>query len=643
VSASVPQTDLDPLDVRRAVHAAGLLREFNMAGVLAAADVHVARRLATLAGGADEDVLLAAALAVRGPRLGHVCVDLATIRESAAVDTEETVDVGALPWPDPEPWLARIATWPLVAVGDDTDGADRPLRLIGTTLYLDRYWREERRVADDLLGGALAADGIEEGLLAAGIARLFPQQTDSRQALAAAAAVLRRFAVVAGGPGTGKTTTVAQIVALLAEQAAAAGDPPPVVALAAPTGKAAARLQEAVHAAAETLAVDASTRDHLRGLEASTLHRLLGWRPGSHSRFRHHRSNRLPHDVVIVDETSMVPLSLMARLAEAIRPGARLILVGDPGQLASIEAGVVLGDIVGPTAEALRISPDTRARLAAAVGRDVAAEAPPPEAPVADGIVILDRVHRYGGAIASVADAIRRGDADAVAEALTAAPPGEARWIPTDPDEPESAAAVETVRSELAAFAQPVVTAARAGDAPAALGALGAFRLLCAHRRGRHGVTWWTERIESWLTEDLDGFAADTRWYPGRPLLVTGTDYALRLYNGDAGVVISAGEGEVAAAFDRGTDIARIRPGRLESVETVYAMTIHKSQGSQFDTAAVLLPPPTSPILTRELLYTAVTRARKRLLVVGSEASLRAAVERPIARASGLRRRLWGP
>jgi exodeoxyribonuclease V alpha subunit len=256
--------------------------------------------------------------------------------------------------------------------------------------------------------------------------------------------------------------------------------------------------------------------------------------------------------------------------------------------------------------------------------------------------VILDRVHRYGGAIADVADAIRRGNAEDVIEALSTASRDEVRWIPTDPDDAESRAAVETIRTEVAKFAEPVITAARAGDAEAALQALGTFRLLCAHRRGPHGVTWWTERIESWLTEDLEGFAADTRWYPGRPLLVTRTDYALRLYNGDAGVVITTVEGEVTAAFDRGNEIAKIRPGRLEAIDTVYAMTIHKSQGSQFDTAAVLLPPPTSPILTRELLYTAITRARKRLLLVGSEDSLRAAVSRPIARASGLRRRLWG-
>jgi exodeoxyribonuclease V alpha subunit len=647
MSADVVEPDVepevDPLDPRRALHAEGPLRAFNEAGVLAAADVHVAVRLAALAAPPNEDALLAAALAVRGPRLGHVCVDLATIRASAAVDAEQTVDLGSLPWPEPHGWPERVRAWDLVAAGDDSDGADRPLRLIGSTLYLDRYWREERRVAEDLGAFAAPADGIDDGVLAAGMARLFSSQADSRQALAAAAAVLRRFAVVAGGPGTGKTTTVARIAALLAEQAIAAGEAPPLVALAAPTGKAAARLQEAVRAAAADpgLRVDDAVREHLAALEASTLHRLLGWRPGSHSRFRHHRANRLPHDVVIVDETSMVSLSLMARLIEAVRPTARLILVGDPGQLASIEAGVVLGDIVGPTADGLRIGAASRARLAAAVGHEVDAADPPAGAAVADGIVVLDRVHRYGGTIAKVAEAIRRGDGDAVVAALRAAPE-QARWIDVDPSGPDGGAAVGVVRAELVAAARPVIACARSGDAAGALRALGAFRLLCAHRRGPHGVAWWTERIEGWLAEDIDGFAPDARWYPGRPLLMTRTDYGLRLYNGDAGVVISTGDGEVAAAFDRGDDVVTFRPGRLEGVETVYAMTIHKSQGSQFDTATVLLPPATSPILTRELVYTAVTRARERLLVLGSEESLRAAVERPIARASGLRRRLWG-
>ena len=318
--------------------------------MLSAADVHVAVGLTSLAGEPDDLVALAAAFAVRGPRLGHVLVDLATIRSTAAVDSDEPVDLSALPWPEPEAWVARLAESPLVAVGEDAEpNAARPLRLVGTTLYLDRYWREEREVAADLL---TFSDGppatVDEAVLADGLKRLFTGGADDRQRVAAATAVLRRFAVVAGGPGTGKTTTVARIVALLAEQAAAAGNPPPLIALAAPTGKAAARLEEAVHAEAATLDLDDTTRAQLLDLHASTLHRLLGWRPGSHSRFRHHRTNRLPHDVVIVDETSMVSLSLMARLVESVRPDARLVLVGDPGQLTSIEAGAVLGDIVGP-------------------------------------------------------------------------------------------------------------------------------------------------------------------------------------------------------------------------------------------------------------------------------------------------------
>jgi exodeoxyribonuclease V alpha subunit len=568
--------------------ATGVLREFNEAGVLAPADVHVAQRLGGLAEEADERVLLAAALAVRGPRLGHVYVDLATIRDTATVDTEEPVDLAALPWPDAEEWLAAVEASPLVA------GADaRPLHLEGSALYLDRYWREERQVAADLLG-LRAPLGVDEERLRDGLARLFD---DDRQRAAAELALRRRFAVVAGGPGTGKTTTVARILALLLEQ----GTDPDLVALAAPTGKAAARLAEAVHDEAGRIEVGDDVRTRLLGLDASTLHRLLGWRPGTHSRFRHDRANRLPHDVVIVDETSMVSLSLMARLAEAVRPSARLILVGDPGQLTSIEAGAVLGDIVAAS----------------------------------DGIAVLDRVHRFGGAIAGVAEAIRRGDADAVVDALGAERGSDPlTWIRggSDPLMPLREGAVRCFRA--------VAEAARAGDGRRAIDALGGFRILCAHRRGPHGVTGWTAQVERWLA--AAGLAADGEWYAGRPLLVTENDYGLGLYNGDTGVVV-AEEDRLSAVFERRGELAAFSPARLGAVDSVYAMTVHKSQGSQFGTAAVLLPDADSPILTRELLYTAVTRAREELIVVGSEEAVRTAVARPVARASGLARRLASP
>ena len=550
--------------------------------MLGAADLHVARRLAELAGEEDESVTLAAALAVRGPRLGHVYVDVTTIRDTVTVDVEEPVDLSALPWPDPDGWLERLAASPLVAVGEEP-GDPRPLRLVGRSLYLDRYWREERQVAADLLALAGPAP-LDEPRLAAGLDRLF--DGPGRQRDAAETAVRRRFSVVAGGPGTGKTTTVARILALLFEQG---GDPH--VALTARTGKAAARLVEAVHEEAARMDVADEVRERLLALEGSTLHRLLGWRPGSRRGIRHHRGNRLPHDVVIVDETSMVSLSQMARLVDAVRADARLILVGDPGQLASIEAGAVLGDIVDPAGE---------------------------------GIVVLDHVYRYGAGIAELAEAIRRGDGDAAVAAL-----GGVTWIADD--------ALDPVREAAVSAARGVTAAAKAGDGAGAIAALGAFRLLCAHRRGPYGVSAWTELIEGWLGGEAAG-----DWYAGRPLLVTENDYGLRLYNGDTGVVIAAGDGQLSAAFERQGEIVEFSPTRLAAVDTVYAMTVHKSQGSQFRTAAVLLPEPSSPILTRELLYTAVTRAREELILVGSEEAVRAAVARPVARASGLRSRLWG-
>jgi exodeoxyribonuclease V alpha subunit len=636
---------VDPFDVRRAHGASGLLAEFNQVGVLAPADVHVGSRLTELAGERDESVALAVALAVRAPRLGHVHVDLTRIQETAAVDTEEPVDLSALPWPELEPWVQRVGASGLVAVGDEDDeddggGSGAPLRLVGSWLYLDRYWREERELAGELLSlSSQAAAGVGVGALADGLRRVFADQLDGRQCLAAATAVLRRFAVVAGGPGTGKTTTVARIVALLGEQAADAGAPPPLIALAAPTGKAAARLEEAVHEEAAALDIDARIREQLLGLHASTLHRLLGWRPGSFSRFRHDRDQRLPHDVVIVDETSMVSLSLMSRLVEAIRPEARLILVGDPGQLASIEAGAVLGDIVGPASEGLLIDPEARAQLAAVTGHDPGGAGL--GTGIGDGIVVLDRVHRFGGGIEALAVAIRRGDGDGVMARLTDSPQ-DISWIAVDASSPEAVFELAPVSDQASLAARGVIEAARAGDAAAAIQALGAFRILCAHRRGPLGVATWTARIEAWLEAEVAGLNPEDRWYPGRPLLVTQNDYELALYNGDTGVIVQSTPDRVSAAFKRRGEIVQYSPSRLGAVDTVYAMTIHKSQGSQFDTVAALLPAPESRILSRELLYTAATRARRRLILVGTEETIRAAVAKPVARASGLGWRLWG-
>ncbi len=598
-----PARERDPESARVVRSASGLLRAFNRAGVVDAADVHVARRLGALGEESDESVLLAVALAVRAPRLGHVHVDLAEIRRTAAVDAEDPVDLATLEWPDPDTWPARVAASSLVGDG-------RPLRLWDSRLYLDRYWSEEVEVAAALRRlSAEPLTAVNEPVLQDGLARLFAGDLGGEQATAAATAVRRRLAVVAGGPGTGKTTTVARIAALISEQAQAAGHGFPLMALAAPTGKAAARLQEAVREEAVVLEIGPEVRRQLEGLSASTLHRLLGWRPGSSSRFRHDRFARLPYDVVIVDETSMVSLSLMARLIEALRTGARLILVGDPGQLASIEAGAVLGDIVGP----------------------------PGDRPI-PGIVVLESVHRFGAGIAGLAAAIRAGDAEQVLGILRD-PPEDVVWLPADAAA-ETADPPAAVRAPALAAAEAVVDAARAGHAAEALRSLGSFRLLCAHRRGPYGVATWTARIESWLSAAVPDFDPEDRWYVGRPLLVGENDYELRLNNGDTGVICRAADDRVVAAFERGGGVVEYPPSRLGSVDTVHAMTIHKSQGSQFDTAAVLLPDPGSRILTRELLYTAVTRARRRLILLGTEETVRAAVNRPVARASGLGDRL---
>ncbi|MBI5340675.1 MAG: exodeoxyribonuclease V subunit alpha [Mycolicibacterium rufum] len=546
--------------------------------LLEPADVHVAQRLSTLTGESDPTVALAVAFAVRAVRAGSVCVDLRSVAQQ--------VGQPELPWPAPQTWLRAVQASPLVDKQVLHLMSDRSADL----LYLDRYWREEQQVRDDVL--ALLASPLPAAV--PGLERLFPAGWEE-QRRAAEVALAQSLTVLTGGPGTGKTTTVARLLALLAEQAALAGRPPLRIALAAPTGKAAARLLEAVRAELDKL--DAQDRDRLPELTASTLHRLLRPRPDNASRFRHHRENRLPHDVIVVDETSMVSLTLMARLLEAVRTDSRLILVGDPDQLASVEAGAVLADLVDG--------------LGARTGVRIAA---------------LQTSHRFGASIGTLASAIRDGDADRAVEVLRDG--GEhIEWLAVD--DPG-----ERLRPVLLPHALRLREAAILGDARAAAGTLDEHRLLCAHRRGPSGVAYWNRQVERWLT-DATGEPIWADWYAGRPVLVTANDYGRRLYNGDTGVAVVRGESLTVAIGEQ-----EFAAGRLSDVETMHAMTIHKSQGSQADEVTVLLPAEESRLLTRELFYTAVTRAKSRVRVVGTEASVRAAVARRAVRASGLARRL---
>ena len=572
---------VDTSDWRRSATATGVLRTFNEAGVIDSSDVVVAQRLTALAKDTDERVALAVAFVVRAVRAGSVCVALADVEQHSAI--------ADLPWPPAGEWLAAVAASPLTV--DPT-----VLHLDDGLLYLDRYWIEECRVAEDVLALASArrSGSVPD------INRLFPDSF-AEQRGAAQLALSRALTVLTGGPGTGKTTTVARLLALLAEQAELDGKPRLRIALAAPTGKAAARLLEAVQLEVDALAL--ADRERLPALAATTLHRLLGSRPDTSSRFRHNRENRLPHDVIVVDETSMVSLTMMARLLEAVRPDSRLLLVGDPDQLASVEAGAVLADLVEG--------------LTAVVDSPVATLVTP---------------HRFGESIGALADAIRDGDADAAVGVLAAG--GEhIEWV--DVHQP-----AEVLRKVLVPHALRLREAAVLGDADAALKTLEQHRLLCAHRRGPYGVAYWNRQVERWLSEQTDmPLWAD--WYVGRPVLVTANDYGLGLYNGDTGVAVLR-DGGLRAAMATSAGPVQFATGRLADVETMHAMTIHKSQGSQAVEITVLLPPTDSRLLTRELLYTAVTRAREKVRLVGSADQLRAAVTRRAIRATGLSRRLAG-
>ncbi|UFU03691.1 exodeoxyribonuclease V subunit alpha [Ruania suaedae] len=635
-------------DVRSAVAAPPLLAQFNAAGLVTATDVQVATRLGRLTGEMDERVLLAAALTVRALRGGSVCLHLGEPAELEALripdDAGSEPEASAEPpqWPEHAAWVEAVQASPMVTLGADAAGSAgddvRPVRWVNGRLYLDRYWRDEltvRRLIDARLTEAdlPVADGREA------LARLFPEASDSKQRLAATHALRRRLTVLTGGPGTGKTTTVARLLAVLQDV-----DGQLRVALAAPTGKAAARLQEA---AAEVIGgLQDEDKDRVGAPEATTVHRLLGYKPGSTTRFRHDSRHHLPHDVVVVDETSMVPLSLMARLLEALRPEARLVLVGDPDQLASVEAGAVLGDLVArpPVAEApagLAVEPDEpsadpdaqtqggESRLTSDLG---------------NGVVRLTTVHRQqqGSEILPLAAAIRAGDAERVLELLRAGRHG-VELVAADVERLDEAA-VASVRADAIRAGTSLVTHARAGDAAAALTALGEHRLMLAHRRGPAGVVRWAAQVETWVQESLAASgapgarapSAGNPWAVGRPILVTSNDQAVGLYNGDTGVLVADGETVVAAFGDPARPVL-VRTHRLPPVETVHAMTVHRAQGSQFTRVSLILPPAASPLLTRELLYTAVTRARAFVRVVGSEEAVRAAVEHPVRRASGLR------
>jgi exodeoxyribonuclease V alpha subunit len=341
--------------------------------------------------------------------------------------------------------------------------------------------------------------------------------------------------------------------------------------------------------------------------------------------------------MVVVDETSMVSLSLMARLLEGLSRDTRLVLVGDPFQLASIEAGTVLGDLVGPNEAGSGVGASGVGAQLELPGIGRASEAQP----LVGHVTVFSRMHRFhsDSAIAELARLIQQGDPDGVIDLLRAANAntggGDLRWV-LDTDSP----ALDSVLEQLVEVGVEVATCALAGDGEGALSAAGRLKLLAATRHGPFGLYEWSERIEVAVGERVPTMKRGQRWYVGRPIIVSENDPVNRVANGDVGVVVARDRGmDVALRSEEG--LRWVAPSRLDRVESYWAMTIHKSQGSEYPHAVVSLPRAGSPILTRELLYTAITRAREQLTIVGSEPSLREAVDRPVARASGLRERLW--
>jgi len=618
------------------------LARLRAEGVLEPADVHVAEAVGRLAGESDAQALLAIALAVRAPRLGHVCLDLARLLEvGVAPEGGDRVEV-ALPALDA--WLDTLRASPAVRGPTEPDRVT-PLVLDQHRLYLDRYWRYEQRLVARLRALAeqrpVGRVGPGSGELDAVLGRLFPAEEDAVQRRAAELAATHALTVLTGGPGTGKTTTLVRILATL--WLTGDGGHPPRAVLAAPTGKAAARMSEAVRGSVAQLDVPTEVRTALEELPALTVHRLLGYRPDAPTRFRHDATNPLPYDVVVLDEASMASLPLMAKLVDALPEGSRLVLVGDRDQLASVDAGAVLSDICGPGA-----------------GAEIVEAAPEgDDASIGDAIVRLTRSHRFGmdSGIGAVARAIRAAGDAARADEVVALLRGE-RTEPGGPTRydditlvaPDEAAdgglPDDLVQEVVAAYAQPVRLAQQGAPPLDILAAFDRVRVLAALRQGPYGVLAIDRAITSGLRAAVPGYVEGERLPVGQLLMVTRNDHRLGLYNGDVGVVVRDDEHPERrrVAFPApGGEVRRFAPARLPDVESVFAMSIHKSQGSQFDRVVVVLPPRQVPLLTRELVYTAVTRAREHVTMVAHEAVLLDALQRRVQRASGLTARLWEP
>jgi exodeoxyribonuclease V alpha subunit len=611
---------------------------FRKKSLLSEIDIHFAQFISSFSPDGDPDIFLAAALVSHATGTGDICLNLNAVAGNLFNGTmgfKEPIECPVL-----DIWLEKLTTSP--AIG--RPGQIRPLVLDEKNrLYLYRYWDYEntlskwikKRVQRPL--AELDFNGLMNTL-----ERLFPG-TDAPemnwQKIAAAVASLKHFCVITGGPGTGKTFTVTKVLAGLLEQLP--GQRLQIY-LTAPTGKAAARLKESVEQAKGYLNCDDSIKAAIPS-EVFTIHRLLKPITGS-PYFRHDRENPLMADIVVVDEASMVDLALMVKLLEAVPENARVILIGDKDQLASVEAGSVLGDICdrevihGFSAPFMNRIKD----LTGDAGEGVVQTADA-QSGLQDAIVVLPKSYRFaaGSRIEDLSRAVNRADTEVVFEMLADEDDKSITWKPLKADQ----RLVETLSRQIVSGYQSYL---KATDPVEALNRLQRFRILCALNIGPLGVQAINRLAEKVLNQNNlinPDPMKENPWYSGRPVLITRNHYPLGLFNGDIGVTLpdsKSGHHQLAVFFPGGNEgVRQYRPYQLPEHETVYAMTVHKSQGSEFDEVLLLLPDRDFSILSRELIYTALTRAREKVTIWGSRSIISRAIDRRIARSSGLRDALW--
>jgi len=607
-------------------------------GYLTDIDIHFAKFIAGLGKNDDPDIFLAATLASNATGNGDVYFDLASIAQKPVFMGLE--QEGTVKWPNFSGWLQKIRQSPVVGWPGDY----RPLILDKKNrLYLYRYWDYEKKLSESMLQRSREDfRDLDITRLKDSLKRLFSQNEDdevNRQMVAAYIAAIKRICIISGGPGTGKTFTMAKILALLLELH---GKEKLNILLAAPTGKAAARIAESIKNAKKTLN---SPWDIIEAIpsEAYTIHRMLKTIPGS-PYFQHNHENPLNADVVVVDEASMVDLALMSKLLWAVPFDARLILIGDKDQLASVETGFVLGDICDR--KNIHTFSECFCNKFEAVTQQKI-ELPFKEHKGSPGLydcmVVLKKNYRFtgGSGIGELSHAVNQGEIHKVLHLLKNKS-DQMFWKKISQSHDLSRFLVQSIINGYSDYLNT-------NDPYRALELFNRFKILCAVKIGSMGVNAVNRLAEEVLSRE--GLIAPVRsssnpWYKGRPVLITRNDYRLKLFNGDMGITLpaSGSTGKDLYVYFSGEsgELKRFLPYRLPEHETGYAMTVHKSQGSEFDHVLLILPDRDYPVLTRELFYTGISRTKKTVSIWATEDVLKTTISRKIERTSGLKDALWG-